>query len=159
VGIGLETVHPEILPRLNKGMRLEDFKKSVGFLQSNGIRTRAFILLRPPFLSEAEGVEWACRSIDFAFACGVDICSVIPVRAGNGTLDKLALEGYFQEPAIHSLERVIEYGIGLQKGQVFADLWDLERFSRCDSCFATRKERLMQINLTQEYMKPVECSC
>jgi radical SAM enzyme (TIGR01210 family) len=159
VAIGLETVHPEILPRLNKGMRLEDFKRSVGFLQSNGISTRAFILLRPPFLDEAEGLEWACRSIDFAFACGVDTCSVIPVRAGNGTLDKLALEGYFQEPAIHSLERVIEYGIGLQKGQVFADLWDLERFSRCDSCFASRKERLMQINLTQEYMKTVECSC
>ena len=159
VAIGLETVHPEILPRLNKGMSLEDFKKSVGFLQANGIRSRAFILLRPPFLSEAEGLEWACRSIDFAFACGVDTCSVIPVRAGNGALDKLALEGYFQEPAIHSLERVIEYGIGLQKGLVFADLWDLERFSRCDSCFASRKERLNQINLTQAYMKPVECSC
>ena len=159
VAIGLETVHPEILPHLNKGMSLEDFKKSVGFLQSIGISTRAFILLRPPFLSELEGVEWACRSIDFAFACGVDVCSVIPVRSGNGALDKLSLEGYFQEPAIHSLERVIEYGIGLQKGQVFADLWDLERFSRCDSCFAPRKERLNQINLTQEPVKPVECSC
>jgi len=159
VAIGLETVHPEILPRLNKGMSLEDFKRSVGFLRSNGILTRAFILLRPPFLSEVEGVEWACRSIDFAFACGVDTCSVIPVRAGNGALDKLALEGYFQEPAIRSLERVIDYGISLQKGLVFADLWDLERFSRCDSCFASRKERLNQINLTQEYMKPVECSC
>ena len=159
VAIGLETVHPEVLPRLNKGMNLEDFKKSADFLRSNGILTRAFILLRPPFLSEAEGVEWACRSIDFAFACGVDICSVIPVRAGNGALDNLALEGYFQEPAIHSLERVIEYGIGLQKGQVFADLWDLERFSRCDRCFVPRKERLNQINLTQEHMKPAECSC
>ena len=159
VAIGLETVHPEILPVLNKGMSLEDFKLSVSFLQSNGISTRAFILLRPPFLSEVEGVEWACRSIDFAFACGVDVCSVIPVRAGNGALDKLALDAYFQEPAIQSLERVIEYGIGLQKGQVFADLWDLERFSRCDSCFAPRKERLNQINLTQEPVKPVECSC
>ena len=159
VAIGLETVHPEILPVLNKGMSLEDFKLSVGFLQSNGISTRAFILLRPPFLSEVEGVEWACRSIDFAFACGVDVCSVIPVRAGNGALDKLALEGYFQEPAIQSLERVIEYGIGLQKGQVFADLWNLERFSRCDSCFASRKLRLTQTNLTQVLMKPVECSC
>lgn len=159
VAIGLETVHPEILPRLNKGMSLEDFKLSVDFLQSNGISTRAFILLRPPFLSEVEGVEWACRSIDFAFACGVDVCSVIPVRAGNGALDKLALEDYFQEPAIHSLERVIEYGIGLQKGQVFSDVWDLERFSRCDSCFAARKERLTQMNLTQLLMKPVECFC
>ena len=159
VAIGLETVHPEILPRLNKGMSLEEFKKSVGFLQSNGIRTRAFILLRPPFLSEAEGLEWACRSIDFAFACGVDICSVIPVRSGNGALDSLAADGYFQEPSIPSLERVIEYGIGLNKGLVFADLWDLDRFSSCKHCFESRKKRLNHMNLTQELMRPVECSC
>jgi len=159
VAIGLETVHPEVLPRLNKGMSLEDFKKSVGFLHSNGISTRAFILLRPPFLDEAEGLEWACRSIDFAFACGVDVCSVIPVRSGNGALDKLALDGYFQQPSIHSLERVLEYGIRLQKGLVFADLWDLDRFSTCEPCFEPRKERLKQMNLTQEYVKPVECSC
>ncbi len=159
VAIGLETVHPEVLPRLNKGMSLEDFKKSVGFLQSNGISTRAFILLRPPFLDEAEGLEWACRSIDFAFACGVDICSVIPVRSGNGALDTMALDDYFQEPSIHTLERVLEYGIRLQKGLVFADLWDLDRFSTCEHCFESRKERLKQMNLTQEYVKHLECSC
>jgi radical SAM enzyme (TIGR01210 family) len=159
VAIGLETVHPEILPRLNKGMNLEDFNRSVGFLQSHGITSRAFILLRPPFLSEPEGIEWACRSIDFAFASGVDICSVIPVRSGNGGLDKLAIDRYFGEPSIHSLEQVVEYGIGLKKGLVFADLWDLERFSTCKHCFLSRKERLNQMNLTQELMNPVKCSC
>ncbi len=159
VAIGLETVHPEILPGLNKTMSLEDFKKSVGFLQSKGISSRAFILLHPPFLSEAEGQEWACRSIDFAFACGVDVCSVIPVRSGNGALDILAQDGYFQEPAIESLERVVEYGIKLNKGMVLADLWDLERFSACTQCFEARKERLNRMNLTQELRKQIECSC
>jgi len=159
VAIGLETVHPEILPQLNKQMTLEDFNRSVDFLRTNGISTRAFILLRPPFLSEEEGVEWACRSLDFAFACGVDVCSVIPVRSGNGALERLNLDGYFQEPSIHSLERVVEYGIGLQKGLVFADLWDLERFSTCNACFESRKKRLNQINLTQDKIKPVECFC
>lgn len=159
VAIGLETVHPEVLPRLNKGMSLEDFKRSVGFLQSRGISTRAFILLRPPFLSEAEGLEWACRSIDFAFACGVDVCSVIPVRSGNGALDSLASEGFFGEPSIQSLERVLEYGIKLKKGIVLADLWDLERFSTCNLCFESRRERLNQMNLTQDHKMQVECSC
>jgi len=159
VAIGLETVHPEILPRLNKGMSLEDFKRSVGFLKSNGISARAFILLCPPFLSEAEGLEWACRSIDFAFTCGVDVCSVIPVRSGNGALDRLATEGFFAEPTIQSLERVLEYGIKLKKGIVLADLWDLERFSTCDQCYESRRERLNQMNLTQEHMQQVKCSC
>ncbi|MEA3462892.1 MAG: radical SAM protein [Bacteroidota bacterium] len=159
VAIGLETVHPEILPALNKGMSLEDFKKSVGFLKENGISTRAFILLRPPFLSEVEGVEWACRSIDFAFACGVDVCSVIPVRSGNGALDSLAVEAYFQEPSILSLEQVLAYGIALKKGLVFADLWDLDRFSTCESCKVSRKKRLQQMNLAQEILPGINCSC
>ncbi|MDF1574753.1 MAG: hypothetical protein P1P86_06130 [Bacteroidales bacterium] len=159
VAIGLETVHPEVLPRLNKGMTLEDFKRSVDFLHGRGITSRAFILLRPPFLSETEGVEWACRSIDFAFSCGVEICSVIPVRSGNGALDHLAGGGFFAEPSIRSLEQVVEYGIGLNRGLVFADLWDLERFSTCESCFTSRRERLKQMNLKQEVLECVECDC
>jgi len=159
VAIGLETAHPEVLRRLNKGMTLEAFKKSVELLQSNGITTRAFVLLRPPFLSEEEGEEWACRSIDFAFDSGVDICSVIPVRSGNGALDHLAEEGYFEEPSIRSLERVLDYGIGLKRGLVFADLWDLERFSSCNRCYGSRKARLERVNLTQEAVGPVTCNC
>lgn len=159
VAIGLETVHPEVLPLLNKGMTLEDFSRAVALLRANGITVRAFILLRPPFLSEEEGVEWACRSIDFAFDCGVNICSVIPVRAGNGALDHLAAEGFFHRPSIHSLERVTAYGTGLKRGVVLADLWDLEIFSGCDSCFEPRKERLTRMNLTQEPLEPVRCTC
>jgi len=159
VAMGLETVHPEVLPLLNKGMTLEDFKRSVDYLHSRGISTRAFIILRPPFLNEAEGVEWACRSIDFAFSCGVEVCSVIPVRSGNGALDQLAAEGYFSAPSIRSLEQVMEYGLGLKKGLVFADLWDLERFSTCTRCFSSRKERLNQMNLSQKQQKSVSCDC
>jgi len=159
VAIGLETVNPEVLPLLNKGMTLEDFKRSVDFLKSNEISTRAFILLRPPFLSEVEGVEWACRSIDFAFSCGVDVCSIIPVRSGNGALDHLASQGLFQEPSIRSLEQVLEYGLGLKKGLVFADLWDLERFSNCPDCFSQRKERLEKMNLSQFIQSTVSCDC
>ena len=159
VAIGLESVHPAILSRLNKGMSLEDFRKSIELLKENKISTRAFILLRPPFLSEEEGVEWACRSVDYAFACGVDVCSVIPVRSGNGALDHLETEGYFRQPSIHSLEQVMEYGIGLKKGLVFADLWDLERFDLCESCFASRRNRLVQMNLDQEILPGINCSC
>ena len=159
MAVGLETVHPDILPRLNKYMSLEDFRSGVDFLRSNGIQSRAFILLRPPFLSEEEGTEWACRSLDFAFDCGVEVCSVIPVRTGNGALDHLSEEGYFSEPSLSSLERVVEYGIGLGKGLVFADLWDLDRFSGCESCFGSRKERLEKMNRDQQIPVPVHCSC
>jgi radical SAM enzyme (TIGR01210 family) len=159
VAIGLETVHPEVLERLNKQMSLDAFKRGVDFLGEHGISTRAFILLRPPFLSEEEGVEWACRSIDFAFQAGVELCSVIPVRAGNGAMDVLAKGGFHQETSLISLEQVLEYGIGLGKGRVFADLWDLERFSPCDTCKEARRTRLERMNLSQKILTKVDCDC
>lgn len=159
VAIGLETVHPEILPRLNKHMKLTDFEDAVRFLTSQGIATRAFVLLRPPFLSETEGVYWAKKSIDFAFRAGTESCCVIPVRSGNGALDELAEHNYFSQPHIKSLERVIEYGIRLKSGPVFADLWDIDRFSSCDKCLGMRKKRLINMNLNQIIYPQVNCSC
>jgi radical SAM enzyme (TIGR01210 family) len=159
VAIGLEIAHPQVLLSLNKQMTLDDFQRGVEFLGENGISTRAFILVRPPFLSEEEGVEWACRSIDFAFQSGVEVCSLIPVRGGNGALEVLATGGYFHEPVLSSLEKVLDYGVSLQKGNVFADLWDIERFSPCPECFEVRKERLEKTNLKQRVQAPIPCEC
>ena len=159
IAVGLETVHPAVLGKLNKQMSLEDFRHSISFLTLQGILTRAFVLLRPPFLSESEGIHWAERSIDFAFSSGVECCTVIPVRAGNGAMDLLMEEGAFCLPDILSLEKVLEYGIGLNKGRVFADVWDLEIFSSCKKCQDKRKERLIAMNLGQKYISRVKCTC
>src|SRR3954468_10149807 len=84
VAMGLETVHPEVLPRLNKRMTLEMFAKAAEFLGENEIDLRSFVLLKPPFLSEEESLIWAQRSLEFAFDCGATVVSLIPVRRGNG---------------------------------------------------------------------------
>lgn len=159
VGIGLETVHPELLPKLNKRMTLDDFSASIKFLSQNDILSRAFILLRPPFLNEEEGILWANNSIDYAFESGVECCTIIPTRSGNGALNVLETHGYFRTPNIGSLEEVLEYGISVNKGRAFADLWDLERLSPCKKCFVKRKERMHQMNLKQVVLPSVECTC
>lgn len=159
VALGLETVHPQILRKLNKQMTLDNFCKSVSFLTLHGILSRAFILLRPPFMSESEGVYWAKRSIDFAFSVGVESCTIIPVRAGNGAMDLLMERGYFKLPAINSLEAVLDYGVELNKGCVFADVWGLELFSNCNKCIDQRKGRLVQINHNQKFTSHIQCSC
>jgi len=159
IALGLETVHPEILLRLNKQMTVDDFSNSVSFLTKNSIHARAFILLRPPLLSESEGTYWAKRSIDFAFSSGVECCTIIPVRAGNGAMDFLMQKGDFNLPDIRSLETVLEYGIGLKSGRVFADVWDLGLFSKCNKCVEKRTTRLIEMNLSQEIMTPIKCEC
>jgi radical SAM enzyme (TIGR01210 family) len=159
VAIGLEIVHPGILRKLNKQMTVEDFRNSVSYLTKHGISTRAFILLRPPLLSESEGIHWAERSIDFAFSAGVESCTIIPVRAGNGAMDELMEKGHFSLPDIQSLETVLEYGIGLNAGRVFADVWDLALFSSCKKCIDKRTDRLVSMNLSQKIVGAVECEC
>lgn len=159
IAIGLETVHTGILQKLNKQMTLEDFRKAVSYLTKNEIMSRAFILLRPPFLTESEGIHWCERSIDIAFSTGVECCTVIPVRPGNGALDLLMKRGDFSPPDIHSLEMVLEYGIGLNAGRVFADVWDLGLFSSCKQCFEKRSDRLIAMNLSQTIISQIKCEC
>jgi radical SAM enzyme (TIGR01210 family) len=159
IALGLETVHPNILQNLNKHMTLQDFSNSVDFLTNHNIHTRAFILLRPPLLSESDGIYWAERSIDFAFSSGVECCTIIPVRSGNGAMDFLMKKGDFNLPEIHSLETVLEYGIGLKSGRVFADVWDLGIFSTCNKCLDERNSRLVEMNLSQEVLPDVKCEC
>ncbi|MFN8255888.1 MAG: hypothetical protein U0W24_09385 [Bacteroidales bacterium] len=159
VAIGLETVHEGILEKLNKQMTLRDFEHSVSYLIANGIGVRAFVLLKTPFMTEEEGVFWAKKSIDFAFQSGVECCTIIPVREGNGAMEHLSATGHFSRLVLASLESVLEYGISLKKGRVFADLWDARLFNTCDSCFEPRLSRLEAMNASQEILKPVDCFC
>lgn len=159
VALGLETVNQEVLGLLNKKMTVDDFCIAAGFLSANGIRSRAFILLRPPFMNEEEGVFWARESVKFAFGSGVECCTVIPVRGGNGIMDVLAEKGVFHPPSVKSLEKVLEYGINLRSGRVFADTWDLHLFSTCPNCLDERRKRIHEMNIRQVLLPPVKCSC
>ena len=159
IGIGLETAHREILDRLNKRMTLEDFERAVGFLRHHAIGVRAFILLRPPFMEEHEGVEWAVRSIEYAFSVGVQCCSVIPTRPGNGAMERLQRSGLFDPPTLSSMETVLDAGILMNRGRVFMDLWDIERFYGCGRCGPLRRERMHRMNLSQRTVPAVRCGC
>jgi radical SAM enzyme (TIGR01210 family) len=157
VAMGLETVHPTVLQRLNKRMTLKLFEDAVAFLRRHEIGVRAFILLRPPFMDEAEGIEWAVRSIEWAFDVGVGCCSVVPTRPGNGILDRLAQDGRFASPHLGSMETVLDAGVRMGRGRVFMDLWDAERFADCPHCSSRRRDRLRRINHSQTVPPPLHC--
>ncbi|HVS36161.1 MAG TPA: hypothetical protein VMS17_11320 [Gemmataceae bacterium] len=159
VAMGLETAHPDVLRRLNKGMTLDDFERAAGYLRCHGVGVRAFLLLQPPFMDEAEGVEWAKRSLRYAFDVGVECCVVIPTRGGNGAMERLRDAGLWAPPRIESLEEVLQYGVGLGRGRVFADLWDIEKLYRCPRCGPARARRLNAMNREQAAPPPVVCDC
>lgn len=149
IAIGLETVHEPTLERLNKRMTLADFERAAAFLAESGIALRVFLLVRPPFQSEEEGVLWACRSLETAYACGATFAALLPVRAGNGALEALAEQGHYAPPSLTSVETCLRHGQSLGPTlRVTADLWDIERFVQTDddrACVA----RIAVLNTTQ----------
>jgi radical SAM enzyme (TIGR01210 family) len=157
VAMGLETAHVEILERLNKRMTLEMFAESARFLRRHQIDLRVFILVKPPFMLEEEAVEWAVRSLEFAFECGATAATLIPTRGGNGAMEELARDYAFSPPALRTLETASEQGILLKRGRVFADLWDAETWRGCATCREQRVVRLRTMNLEQRTPDPIHC--
>ena len=163
VALGLETIHPAVLPRLNKQFTLRDFDRAAEYLAARGLGLRVFVLLRPPFQSESEGLEWAVRSAEYAFTRGATVVSLIPTRPGNGALDRLQAAGEFAPPRLATLERALEAALALPARlaapgrRVFADTWDLGGFAHCAACLPARQARLAAMNATQTIPPPVAC--
>jgi hypothetical protein len=165
VAIGLETADPDVLGRLNKRMTLDDFRRAAAFLREHDIHVRSFILVKPPYCASDEAaVEWSVRSVEFAVACGARCCSLIPTRGGNGFMEELSRHGHFSPPTLDAVESAFEQCLDLppvRGGQVrvFVDLWDAQRMAVCRGCGAARIERLARMNLSQERLPSVTCTC
>jgi archaeosine synthase beta-subunit len=160
IAIGLETIHPVVLPKLNKQITPEDFQKAASFLKKNKINVRAFVLLNPPYLTRKEdNVAWVLKTVEFAFQHGARACSIIPTRAGNGIMDLLYQQGSYTVPSLDSLEEVFEKSLSLRQGLVFVDTWDIGFLSNCLSCFEAKKNRLETMNLNQKIYQRVACCC
>lgn len=159
VALGVETVHPQVLERLNKRMTVTDVERAAEFLRQHDIAMRAFILLRPPFLSEAEGIEWCLRSVEFAFEHGIDCCSIIPVRAGNGIMERLQRDGWFSPPSLEAVEATFDETLKLVagRGRVLIDGWNLTALQSSTAnpdlkVLEQRRTRLRQMNLVQRIL-------
>jgi radical SAM enzyme (TIGR01210 family) len=157
VAMGLETVHPETLSRLNKRMSVDQFATAADLLLKHDVDLRVFILVKPPFMREEKALEWAARSLEFAFDCGATAATLIPTRGGNGAMEELATSGDFSPPTLATVEAAAAYGIKLRRGRVFTDLWDLRRSTTCEHCHQQRIARLHSMNIGQTILPFVVC--
>ena len=105
VAMGLETVHPLALDRLNKRMTAGDFAGAADELRRRGVSLRVFLLVSPPFVPPAEQDTWLLRSVEFAEQCGASVISLIPARGGNGAMEALTAQHLFQEPTADDVLR------------------------------------------------------
>jgi uncharacterized Fe-S cluster-containing MiaB family protein len=157
VAMGLETIHPVAAERLNKRLTLARFDRAAQSLAADGIDVRAFVLLGAPHVVPEESVEWTVRTVGHAAAQDAAVVSIIPVRGGNGEMERLASAGEFTAPTLTQLEEALDGCAHIAGTAVTADTWDLEKFARCEACLPARAERLRRINVSGWAEPRVRC--
>jgi radical SAM enzyme (TIGR01210 family) len=157
VAVGLETIHPVAAAQLNKRLDLARFDRAAAFLAENGIDLRVFVLLGAPYVDADESVAWTLRTVEYAVARGASIVSIIPVRGGNGELERLEPLGHFAPPTLSQLENALDGCLHLKSAVVTADVWDAERLVACEHCKPKRIERLQVVSLTGREQQRITC--
>jgi uncharacterized Fe-S cluster-containing MiaB family protein len=158
VAVGLETIHPVAASHLNKKLDLARFDSAATFLSDNGIDLRVFVLLGAPFVPADESIAWAVRAVEYAVERGAGIVSIIPVRGGNGELERLQQSGDFTPPTLSQLEAALDNCLQFTGTAINADIWDAEQLSACTHCRYQRIERLRRVNLGGRAESAVLCS-
>lgn len=158
VAIGLETIHPVAVTHLNKRLELSRFDKAAKFLADHDVDLRVFVLLGAPYVPADDSVEWVVRAVEYAAHRGAATVSVIPVRRGNGEVERLQALGCFTPPTLSQFEAAIDGCLAMTPTVVTADLWDVDRMPACPECRAPRIDRLRRINLTGRAEPPIACS-
>ena len=158
VATGLETTHPVAIAHLNKRLDLVRFDSAAAFLAANGVDLRVFVLLGAPYVGAEESVAWTVRTVAYAVERGAAVVSIIPVRGGNGELERLQALGLFTPPTLAQLEEAVDLSLQFTGAVVTADLWDVERLASCQSCASERIERLRQIKVTGRAQPRIACA-
>ncbi|MCY3966761.1 MAG: radical SAM protein [Acidobacteria bacterium] len=149
VAMGLETAHPEALPRLGKQLTVEQFDRAAARLQADGIGLRVFVLVGVPFVPAEEQAHWAAASVRHAVKVGARSVALIPVRSGNGELERLQRLGWFEPPDLALVEESLARGMEAagSRAAVQVDPWDLGRVeSACGACRAARLAAIREMN-------------
>jgi len=152
VAMGLETSDPDRLKGLNKQMTVADYDRACATLRGWGLSIRTFLLLPAPGVPRADMVRHTLESVRHALAMGSDVTSLIPLRAGNGALDQLILDGSVALADGPQLVQTFEQALALPRSphqRILLDLWDASLHFQALPDGEAVIQQLTQCNLTQ----------
>jgi len=109
VAIGLETSSDRIRNNcINKGFLFRDFVRASEAARAHGFTVKAYLLLKPPFLTEREALEEALQSVHDA-ALHADTISLNLCNVQKGTLvEALWKKGLYRPPWLWSTVEVLK---------------------------------------------------
>jgi radical SAM enzyme (TIGR01210 family) len=109
VGIGLECATDFIRENcVNKGFSLAQYNLALQILKNQGARALTYVFLKPLFLSEAEAIEEAVKTITYAFRHGSNEVALESAFVQKGTMmHRMFEQDQFKPPWLWSIIEVI----------------------------------------------------
>jgi hypothetical protein len=164
IALGLESANDRILRySINKGFTARDYDRASDEIASNKIDVRTYVLLKPPFLTEAEAIADAKATIRFAAHRSKTI-SLNPVNVQKGTfVEKLWKNWAYRPPWLWSVLDVLRSSGGLG-ARIVCDPagGGRERGAHnCGDCDEVILDSVKAFSLSQDYSRlgAPECSC
>ncbi|KKQ90077.1 MAG: Radical SAM domain protein [Candidatus Curtissbacteria bacterium GW2011_GWC2_38_9] len=110
VAIGLQSSNDLVRElAVNSTCTKAAFERAVRLLGENGYKPLTFLMIKPPFLTEKEGIEDAVGSIKYLASLGIDDPILCATRVAPNTVAMLLREkGLFNPPWIWSVVEVLK---------------------------------------------------
>ena len=120
IGVGLESSSDFVRSVcINKNFNLESFKESVEVGKRYNVGTRAYVLLKPPFMTERSALLDAQKTVTDAISIGASTISLNPVNVQRNTLvEDLWEKGKYRSPWLWSVVEVLKHASFVAKGTV-----------------------------------------
>jgi archaeosine synthase beta-subunit len=117
VALGLESTDPTVLGRfVHKNAPPTEYLAAGDRVRQLGARAKAYLLLKPPYLTESESVADVVRSVGEA-APHFDALSINPVHIQNGTVvEWLYRRGRYRPPWLWSVVDALREGAEVRGG-------------------------------------------
>ncbi len=168
IGMGLESSNDVIrLLCLNKGFTRAEFISAVETARRHGIGTRAYVLLKPPFLTEQEALTDAVETMQDAAEMGVTTVSVNPVNIQRHTLvSQLWSRGAYRPPwlwtVVEALQRArmfLPVGVRIECDPVAGGTH--RGAHNCGDCDGAALDAIRRFSLTQDLrtFDGLDCHC
>jgi hypothetical protein len=166
VALGLETTDPTVLARyVHKNAPPSEYLAAADRVRTLGLRAKAYLLLKPPYLTEDESIDDVVRSVEGA-ATHFDTLSVNPVHIQNGTVvEWLYHRGRYRPPWLWSVVEVLTQGAerrGSARLVSFPTAGGLPRGAHnCGDCDVRVLSAIAEASLTQEFgaLRGLDCAC
>ncbi|MGA9840507.1 MAG: archaeosine biosynthesis radical SAM protein RaSEA [Thermoplasmata archaeon] len=166
VALGLESTDPTVLSRyVHKSAAPSEYLAAADRVRALGLRAKAYLLLKPPYLTEEESIDDVVRSVREA-APRFDAMSVNPVHIQNGTVvEWLYHRGRYRPPWLWSVVEVLSKGAeerGAARLVSFPTAGGLARGPHnCGECDARVLAAIEEASLAQEFapLADLDCAC